>query len=174
MTKTIDLAKVFDLVNHTKLLRALFLLYLNNNTKRWLVQMANSQLPIQLTLSPSFNAWVRVPQGACLSPTLFNIFSSPFPQSDNYLTSSYADDFTIISCFNSYVYQMAEALSAHSPIIEEWTDVRGLAISAPKSTITIHPSICAIYHPSSSHSEQLHTTSGKEPLYTGSDLRSSL
>ena len=32
---------------------------------------------------------------------------------------------------------MAEALSAHSPIIEKWEDERNLAISAPKSTITL-------------------------------------
>ena len=32
---------------------------------------------------------------------------------------------------------MAEALSAHSPNIEEWADERDLAISIPKSTITL-------------------------------------
>ena len=57
-------------------------------------------------------------------------------QSDAFLTSSYADDFTV-SCSNSNVDQMAESLSAYSPIIEEWADERGLAISAPKSTITL-------------------------------------
>ena len=40
--------------------------------------------------------------------------TSKFPQSDDFLTSSYADDFTI-SCSNSNVDQMAEA---HSSIIE--------------------------------------------------------
>jgi len=51
------------------------------------------------------------------------------------LTSSYADDFTI-SCSNYNVDQMTESLSAHSPIIE-LADERALAISAPKSTITL-------------------------------------
>ena len=32
---------------------------------------------------------------------------------------------------------MAEALTAHSSNIEEWADERGLAIFAPKSTITL-------------------------------------
>ena len=67
-------------------------------------------------------------------------FISTFPQSDDFadasLLHSYADDFTI-SCSNSKVDQMAEALSARSPIIEDWADERGLAISAPKSTITL-------------------------------------
>ena len=73
-----------------------------------------------------------------MSPTLFNFLVSTFPQSDDYLTSFYADDFTI-SCSNSNADQMAEVLSAHSPDIEEWADERGLAISAIKSTITLSP-----------------------------------
>ena len=32
---------------------------------------------------------------------------------------------------------MAEALTVHSSNIAEWADERGLAISAPKSTITL-------------------------------------
>ena len=69
-------------------------------------------------------------------PTLFNFFVPTFPQSDNLLANFYADDFTV-SCSNSNVDQMAEALSAHLPNIEEWADERGLPISAPKSTITL-------------------------------------
>ena len=49
-----------------------------------------------------------------LFPMLFNIFVSTFRQSDDFLTSSYADDFAI-SGSNSNVDQMAEA---HSSIIE--------------------------------------------------------
>ena len=33
--------------------------------------------------------------------------------------------------------QMAEALTAHASNIEKWADERGLAISVPKSTVTI-------------------------------------
>ena len=58
------------------------------------------------------------------------------PQSDNLLTNSYADDFAV-SCSNSNVAQMAEALTTHSTNIDQWADERGLAISAPKSTITL-------------------------------------
>ena len=49
---------------------------------------------------------------------------------------SYADDFTV-SFSNTNVDQMAEALSAHSPNIEEWTDGRSLAISANLAICTI-------------------------------------
>ena len=88
------------------------------------------------TLSLSFDARVGIPQGACIFPTLFNFFDSTFSESDNFLTNSYADDFTD-SCSNSNVDQMAEALSAYSSNIEERADERGLDISAPKSTIPL-------------------------------------
>ena len=68
------------------------------------------------TLSPFFLGRVGVPHGACISLTLFNIFTSTFSQPDNLLSNSYADDFTV-SCSN--VAQMADVHSAHSPNIEE-------------------------------------------------------
>ena len=69
-------------------------------------------------------------------PALFNFFTSTFPQSDNLLANSYAEDFTV-SCSNSNVAQMAEVHTANASNIEEWADEQGLAISAPKSTITV-------------------------------------
>ena len=64
-----------------------------------------------------------------ISSTLFNFIVSTFPQSDDFLTSSYVDDFTIF-CSNSNVDQMTEALSAHSLNIEEWADDRSLFLYA--------------------------------------------
>ena len=88
------------------------------------------------TLSPSSHATEGVLHDTCISPTLFNSFASKFPQSDNLLTNSYADDFTV-SCSDSNVDQMAEALTVHSSNIDEWADERSLVISAPKSIITL-------------------------------------
>ena len=75
-------------------------------------------------------------QGTCKSPTLFNFFTSKFPRSDNIFTNSYAGDFSV-SCFNSNVDQITEALTDHSSNIKGWADERGLAISSPKCTITV-------------------------------------
>ena len=123
------------LLYHTRLIRALTLSSLSNNNKRCLcvyLKRRTESYRYNFTLSLSFHSRAGIPQGAFLSPTLFNIFVSTFPKSDDFLTSSYADDFTI-SCSNSHVDQMAEAFYAHSPIIEEWTDTRGLAISPSPS-----------------------------------------
>ena len=108
------------------------------------------------------------PSGRMYNPPYSTSFVSTFLQSDDFLTSSYADDFTV-SCSNSKIDQMAEALFADSPNIEEWVDERGLAISAPKSIITL---ITPQFAQSSTHPqyEQLHIAPGKESLYTGSNL----
>ena len=117
LTKTIDLTKANDMVNHTKFIRTLTLFYLSNNAKRWLsacLKGRTATFRYNFTPSPFF----ILPQGVCISPNLFSFFVSTFPQSDNFLTNFYADNFTV-SCSNSNVDQMAEALSAHSSIIEE-------------------------------------------------------
>ena len=55
-------------------------------------------------------------------------------------------------------------LTAHSSYIEEWADERGLAISAPKSAITLFSPQFTQFN-TSCHSEQLLTT-WKDSLYT--------
>ena len=62
-----------------------------------------------------------------ISPTLFYCFASTFLESDNLLTISYADDFTV-SCSNSNVDQVTETLTGHSSNIEDWADEQALAI----------------------------------------------
>ena len=92
------------MVNHTKLIRALALSSLSYNTKRWLsacLKAWTASCRYNITLSPSFHARVGVPQDTYISPTLFNFFVFTFPQADNFLTSSYTDDFTVSAPFIS-------------------------------------------------------------------------
>ena len=89
LTKAIDLIKAFDMVNHTKLIFAFTLSSLSNNIRRWLsayLKGRRSSCRYNFTLSPFFHSRVGVPQGACISPTLFNLFAPPILQSDNLLT----------------------------------------------------------------------------------------
>ena len=86
------------MVDHTRLIRALTLSSLRNNTKRWLpacLKGRTASCRYNFTLSPSFHARVW-------GPTFFNFFASTFIKSNNLLTNSYADDFTV-SCSNSNV-----------------------------------------------------------------------
>ena len=60
------------------------------------------------------------------------------------------------------------------PFIKYWGVGRWARFSHFCSKIhhhSIRPSVHTIWHPSSIHSEQLHTTPGKDSLYTESDLR---
>ena len=122
----IHLTKALDMVNHTKLMSALTFSHLSTNTQRWLspyLKECTASCRYNFTHFPSIHDRVGVPQGACISPILINFFTSKLPQSDNLLTNFYADDFTV-SCPNSNVAQMAEALTAHVSIIKELADQR--------------------------------------------------
>ena len=96
-------------------------------------------------ISPSFHARAVVPKGTCIPYPIYFLYIH-IPQSDNLLTISYADDFTV-SCYNYNVNQMVEALTAHTSNIEKWADERGLAISTPKSAIILFTSQFAQSHP---------------------------
>ena len=80
LTKTNDLTKAFDMVNHTKLIRALTLSSSSNNTKRWLTAYLKGRTAgcwYNFTLSSFFHARVGVPQGI-VHPLSYLTSSSPY------------------------------------------------------------------------------------------------
>ena len=138
VTMSIDFSKAFDMVNHTKLIDSLIDTPLRHNTVRWLSTYLRGRMSscrYNNTNSPSRHVRTGVPQGSCISPSLFNFFVSTYPQSD-LLTTSYADDFTD-SCSSPNISEAASSLSAHAQLVGDWAEERGLAISAPKSNITL-------------------------------------
>merc|ERR1711888_210463 len=142
VTVSIDFSKAFDMVPHTTLISSLITqTTLRHNTVRWLSsylrgRMASCQY--NNIKSPHRHARTGVPQGSCISPALFNFFVSSYPLSPQ-LTTSYADDFS--DSFSSPdVSTAASALSAHSSHVVEWAQERGLAISLPKSSVTLFTS----------------------------------
>ena len=68
-------------------------------------------------------------------PALFNFYVSTCPQDDQ-LTLSYADDFTDSITSRNY-RDATPALTHQATRVQQWADDRGLALSAPKSTITL-------------------------------------
>ena len=141
VTMSIDFSKAFDMVPHTKLLSALSQTTLRHNTVRWLSAYLRGRMACcryTYTTSPYRHVRTGVPQGSCISPTLFNFYVSTYPQSPQ-LTTSYADDFTD-SFSSSHVPTAASALASHAELVAEWAADRGLAISSPKSTVTLFTS----------------------------------
>ena len=138
VTMSIDFSKAFDMVSPIKLISALSQTSLSFNTIRWLSAYLRGRMTkcrYNYTDSPQRHIRTGVPQGSCISPILFNFFVSTYPQSD-VLTTSYADDFTD-SCSSSSIPTAARHLSMHAERVGEWADERGLAISAPKSNVTL-------------------------------------
>ena len=137
-TMAIDLSKAFDMVNHTKLLSALNSSNLPHNTLRWLSAYLKGRVAscrYNSTTSNKNYTRTGVPQGSCISPVLFNFFVSSYPQ-DDHLTLSYADDFTDSITSRNY-RDAAPALTLQASRVHDWANERGLALSAPKSTITL-------------------------------------
>ena len=114
---------------------------LHNNTVRWLSAYLRGRLVscrYNNSSSPQRHMHAGVPQGSCISPTLFNHFVSSYPHS-SHLTTSYADDFTDAASHTDYT-QAASALNEHASRVSGWAENLGLSLSAPKSSVTLFTS----------------------------------
>jgi hypothetical protein len=77
-----------------------------------------------------------VPQGAVLSPTLFNVMMSDLPRLNNVRISEYADDLAV--CCSSPVLQPVEALlQCQVRQLHQWIKKWGLTINPTKTQGTV-------------------------------------
>ena len=134
----IDLSKAFDVVNHDILLSKICESPLNSNLVRWLSTYLHGreQAVIYNGRRSSFKKVHRgVPQGAVISPTLFNLYVADLPAilSDK---MSFADDFTIFA--SAVDIEEAEAqLTGDLNIIKDWAAALDLDIAPSKSSVTL-------------------------------------
>ena len=122
------------MANRTKLICALTLSSLSNNTKRWLsayLKGRTASCRYNFTLSPSFHARVR----SLRVPVYPLPYSTSLPPHSPNPTTFSPTPMLMTSLFS--VDQIAETFTAHLTNIEELADEGGLAISAPKSAITL-------------------------------------
>ena len=78
----IDLSKAFDSVNHDILLQKLIATTVPHNVIRWLATFLKGREQSMIyngLRSPFKHVHLGVPQGAVLSPTLFNFYVANFP-----------------------------------------------------------------------------------------------
>ena len=97
----IDYSKAFDSIHHTTLLSKLNDSSLHPNIVRWLTAFIRGRTShCQYLTSHSRRRVIRsgVPQGAVLSPTLYNFFTADCPNSAHICTS-YADDVTVADTY---------------------------------------------------------------------------
>ena len=108
------------------------------NTVRWLstyLRGRSASVLYNNKESKKFILHQGVPQGAILSPSLFNLYVSSYPSATN-LHTSYADDFTtFVSDHN--VETASRELNRYSNEISSWAKEINLQISEQKSSVTL-------------------------------------
>ena len=72
------------------------------------------------------------PQGAILSPTLFNLMLSDVPQQDEVTVLIYADDITIVSSHREYK-QVKRNMQRYLNSFQEWVEEWGLEVNLNKT-----------------------------------------
>jgi hypothetical protein len=118
----LDVEKAFDRVWHEgliyKMLKLRFPLYLTKIVSSFL-QGRSFQVSINGKLSSLRHFKFGVPQGAVLSPFLFNIFTSDFPRSQNCKLAMYADDTSFLSS-SPYAHVIIRNLQTYAAMIKTY------------------------------------------------------
>ena len=137
----IDISKAFDTVPRYILIAKILQSEMPPNLKKWLANfISGRQASVSWggTKSKTRMFPNGVPQGAVLSPTLFNIFMADLPTPTHPAVSiaSYADDLTIVSQHYK-VDVAAENLQGYIHQLEDWLTLNRMEVSAQKSSITL-------------------------------------
>lgn len=130
----LDISQAFDRVWHPGLL-----FKLKNNIPHSLYVILESYLKERLffvryqeALTNLHPIAAGVPQGSVLGPILYSLFTADFPQSQNVLTATYADD-TAILVKNKNPILATECLQNNLQEIQEWTNRWRIKINEEKS-----------------------------------------
>lgn len=130
-----DVEKAFDRVWHNglifKLTSLLFPPYIINLIKQFLCDR-KFYVNVKENKSKIFTIPSGVPQGAVLSPTLYNIFTYDIPKCTLTNMHLFADDIAFNTSHKN-VNPITKALSAHALLIEEYTDKWKIKINGNKT-----------------------------------------
>jgi ribonuclease HI len=136
----LDFSKAFDLMWHEGLLYKLRQKGITGNTYNWIknfLQDRSLQVRVGASLSDIKYTNIGTPQGSVLSPLLFLIFVSDFPENAQALiqTSLFADDSSIWKIGGSLKH-LQKTLQNQLDVIAKWCDEWGFIINA-KKTVSI-------------------------------------
>jgi hypothetical protein len=127
----IDIFKAFDTVNHMLLIKQIADSTLHHNLVRWLstyLRGRSAACIFHWSQSKFRIVHVGVPQGSVLSPCLFNLFVSDFPEV-NGVKTSFGDDFTIAKT-DPNLQVIGQALNEDLKHVSKWAARKRLKISA--------------------------------------------
>lgn len=135
----LDLQSAFDSVWHTGLLYKAQELQIPKYLLKWLYNyLSDRKIKVRYknTYSKEKTLDVGLPQGAVLSPILFNIMLYDIPTCDKIKTVIYADDITLISTGND-IGKVRDQMQSYLKGIESWLKKWKLSVNPQKSVFQI-------------------------------------
>jgi len=131
----LDLSKAFDSVPHHILLAELALVGCDLKSLDWFISYLSNRQQ-RIFCRPEATAWKAVdkgvPQGSCLSPLLFNIFTRKLPACTETDSIQFADDVTF-SAADADPLSVAAKLSVTYNDVKLYCTNKGLTIHAAKT-----------------------------------------
>ena len=122
----IDLSQAYDNVQHAAVLHKLAKLGIKGRMMKW-IQNYLEDREFKVFYKGEYSSWkvttTGVPQGAILSPLLFNVLLSDLPQSKNVFYGEYADDIVMYTSnrdFNKTIEQLQQAVDAFTKWCKMW------------------------------------------------------
>ena len=136
----IDLSSAYDLVWHTGLLYKLAMCKVEGRMLRWIAEYLRDrkfQVFHEGTYSTERDITSGVPQGAVVSPILFNIMMSDLPSTEDVKNIVYADDLLIYTLGDD-INEITEKLQLQINAISNWAKLWGFQINLKKTKAMYH------------------------------------
>ena len=133
----IDLKSAYDKVWRDGLLYKIQRAGIGGRMKRWLddyLQNRTFRVEVEGEASDSFDLKTGVPQGAILSPLLFNMMLADLPEQDDVKKYVYADDITI-TCSNKNILVAKKGIQNYLKKLLKWSEYWGLEINPGKTKL---------------------------------------
>ena len=146
----IDISKAFDTVPRHLLTQKILNTDMHPNYKKWLANFLagrHGYTEYNGKASRTKHYTNGVPQGAVLSPSLFNLYTHDIPQPTQHDTQimTYADDLTIIAQHSNYNTAAAN-MQQYVHELEQWLQTNRMTVAPAKSTLTLITPYKVEYH----------------------------
>ena len=136
----LDLDSAYDCVWHEGLLYRLKEIGINDYILRWLTDyLSNRSVRVRVgkELSEKRVLTKGLPQGAVLSPILFNAMLSDIPRSDNVKVLSYADDITLC-CSAKTAEEASTNMQLYLDTLTSWLDMWKFNVNPNKCAYQVY------------------------------------
>lgn len=136
----LDYSKAFDSMNHEMLLAKMSYYGFDQGIMKWIRSYLDSRLQVTRLGSETSTPLVKhqgIPQGSCLGPILFNLYTADLPSCvHNCTIHSYADDSQLHLTYEPSRMRAAIGLiNADLENILEWSDANGLKLNIGKCSV---------------------------------------